>query len=90
MKGVRSGPQALIAPLSAPKTPSGTAPGGTHLFRKGNQDARSLLDLTHDRAIETLPPRCPTCAGHHPPGSSRHTPTSTHVGESSMPWKRTQ
>ncbi len=56
MKGVRSGPQALIAPLSAPKTPSGTAPGGTHLFRKGNQDARSLLDLTLTGPTPCRPP----------------------------------
>jgi hypothetical protein len=44
-KGVRSGPQALIAPLSAP-VPVRSGAGRDAPFRKGNQDARSLLDLT--------------------------------------------
>ena len=39
-------PAGAHRPPECPRNPSGPAPGGTHHFRKGNQDARSLLDLT--------------------------------------------
>jgi hypothetical protein len=60
-KGVRSGPQALVASLGAPH-PVRSSAGRDAYFRKGNQDARSLLDLT---------PTAQTCRAHDPAGQ-RH------------------